>query len=326
MKAVVIQSYGTPEVLAIAERPVPDPGPSEIRVRVVASALNRADLLQRRGAYPAPPGYPTDIPGLEYSGVVEATGPKAGLWKNDDRVMGIIGGGAHAEYLCVHEREAIPVPEGLSLEDAAAIPEAFLTAYDALFPQMDLRSGERVLIHAVGSGVGTAAVQLARAAGATTLGTSRTTGKLSKASDLRLDHPILADEDDWVDRVLEATGGKGVNAVLDLVGGAYTANSLRVLSVKGRVMVVGLVAGREATVDLRLLLSKRARLFGTVLRSRPIEEKIDLARTFATAVVPLFSNGKLRPVIDQVLPFDRVADGHRLMEANDTFGKLVLRW
>lgn len=326
MKAVVIQSYGAPEVLTLANRPTPEPGPSQIRVRVAASALNRADLLQRRGGYPAPSGYPSDIPGLEYSGVVDVAGEEAGLWKKGDRVMGIIGGGAHAEYVCVHEREAIPIPEGLSLEDAAAVPEAFLTAYDALFPQMGLRMGERVLIHAVGSGVGTAALQLARAAGATTLGTSRTAAKLSKASDLGLDHPIVAEAEEWVDTVLEVTDEVGVDAVLDLVGGAYTANSLRALAVRGRVMVVGLIAGSRATLDLGLVLRKRARLFGTVLRSRPLEEKIELARTFATAVVPLFEDGRLRPVIDQVLSFDRVGDGHRLMEANESFGKLVLRW
>src|SRR5918997_2378874 len=180
MKAIVIARPGGPEVLVQEERPVPEPGPGEVRVRVHASALNRADLLQRRGAYPAPPGAPADIPGLEYAGEGESVGEGAGLWAPGNRVMGIVGGGGHAEYVVVHEREGIRVPQNLSWEEAAAVPEAFLTAYDALFRQLDLTMGERLLIHAVGSGVGTAALQLARAAGAMTIGTSRTPEKLAR--------------------------------------------------------------------------------------------------------------------------------------------------
>jgi NADPH:quinone reductase len=326
MRAIIIARPGGPEVLELGDRPVPEPGPSEIRIRVKASGLNRADLLQRRGAYPAPPGYPEDVPGLEYAGEVDAVGPGAGLWAVGNRVMGIVGGGAHAEYLCVHEREAMRVPHDLSWEEAAAIPEVFLTAYDALFRQLDLQVGERVLIHAVGSGVGTAAVQLAHAAGAVTLGTSRTGEKLPLARDLGLEQGFDASAPGWVEEVRGATAGEGVNAILDLVGGDYLADNLRVLASRGRLIVVGLVAGSRAELDLGLLLRQRLQITGTVLRSRPLEEKIALARDFSSAVLPLFASGRIRPVLDRVYSFDSIAAAHRQMESNAIFGKVVLKW
>ncbi|HEX5871112.1 MAG TPA: zinc-binding dehydrogenase, partial [Longimicrobium sp.] len=219
MRAVIISKPGGPEVLSIEERPVPQPGPGEIRVRVHASALNRADLLQRRGNYPAPPGAPADIPGLEYAGEVDAVGEGAGLWAVGNRVMGIVGGGGHAEYVVVHEREGIRIPQNLSWEEAAAIPEVFLTAYDALFRQLDLTMGERLLILAVGSGVGTAALQLASAAGATVIGTSRTSAKLKQAAEMGLEVGVDTSKEDLAEAVNQATYGSGVHAVLDLVGG-----------------------------------------------------------------------------------------------------------
>lgn len=326
MRAIVNTTAGGPEVLREEERELPEPGPSEIRVRVRASALNRADLLQRRGGYPAPAGWPADIPGLEFAGEVDAVGPRSGLWAPGSRVMGIVGGGGHAEYVCVHEREAVRIPQSLSFEEAAAVPEVFFTAYDALFRQLKLEEGERVLIHAVGSGVGTAAVQLARAHGVTTIGTSRTPGKLQRATDLGLDVGVSTSEADWVDRVLASTGGEGVSAVLDLVGGDYLAGNLRTLRTRGRAIVVGTVAGSRTELDLGLLLRKRVTLIGTVLRSRPVEEKIELAREFSNVVLPLFASGKVAPVVERVLPFEQIADAHRLLESNRTFGKIVLRW
>lgn len=310
----------------MTERPTPAPGPSQIRVRVHASALNRADLLQRRGRYPAPPGHPRDVPGLEYAGEVDAVGEGAGLWAVGNRVMGIVGGGAHAEYVCVHEREAMRIPQNLGWEEAAAVPEAFLTAYDALVRQLDLQVGERVLIHAVASGVGTAAVQLAHAAGAITFGTSRTPAKLDRAAEFGLDHAIDASAEDWTRRVEAAAGGEGMNVVLDLVGGGYVAASLGLLAERGRAIVVGTMAGARAELDLGLLLRRRLRLVGTVLRSRPLEEKIALARDFSEAVLPLFASGRVRPVVDTILPFSEIAEGHRRLEANDSVGKVVLTW
>jgi NADPH2:quinone reductase len=326
MKAIVIARPGGPEVLVQEERPVPDPGPGEIRVRIHASALNRADLLQRRGSYPAPPGAPADVPGLEYAGEVDAVGEGAGLWAVGNRVMGIVGGGGHAEYVVVHEREAIRIPQQLGWEDAAAIPEAFLTAYDALFRQLDLKMGERLLVHAVGSGVGTAAVQLARAAGAMTIGTSRTREKLRRAEELGLEVGVDTTREDLAEAVNQATYGSGVHAVLDLVGGKLLEASLRVVALRGRVAVVGTTAGSKAEIDLGVLLRRRITLIGTVLRSRPLEEKIALAREFSNSVLPLLSSGRIRPVVDTVYPFTDIRKAHEQMEANSTFGKIVLTW
>lgn len=326
MKAVVIARPGGPEVLRLEDRPVPEPRAGEIRVRVHASALNRADLLQRRGTYPAPPGHPADVPGLEYAGEVDAVGEGAGLWAVGNRVMGIVGGGGHAEYVVVHEREALRVPQTLGWEEAAAIPEAFLTAYDALFRQLDLKVGERLLIHAVGSGVGTAAVQLAHAAGATTLGTSRTASKLARAKELGLDVGIDATADDLADAVSQATYGGGVDAVLDLVGGRTLEETLPVVAPRGRVILVGTTGGAKVQIDLGLLLRRRVTMMGTVLRTRPLEEKIALAREFSSVVVPLFSSGRIRAVVDTVYTMDEVARAHEQMERNDSFGKIVLVW
>lgn len=326
MRAVVVARPGGPEVLQLAERPLPEPGPGEIRVRVHASALNRADLLQRRGLYPAPPGAPQDVPGLEYAGEVDAVGEGAGLWAVGNRVMGIVGGGGYAEYVTVHEREAMRIPQGLSYEEGAAIPEAFLTAYDALFTRLELLMGERVLIHAVGSGVGTAALQLARAAGAVTIGTSRSPEKLRRAGELGLDVAIDTSKEELPAALENATYGSGVHAVVDLVGGKIFEESLRGLAQGGRVVVVGTVAGSRVELDLGLLLQRRIRIVGTVLRTRPLEEKIALAREFSSTVLPLLSSGKIRPVIDRVRPFSEIADAHRQMEQNDTFGKIVLKW
>ena len=326
MRALVISKPGGPEVLSLEDRPLPQPGPGEIRVRVHASALNRADLLQRRGSYPAPPGAPADVPGLEYAGEVDAVGEGAGLWAVGNRVMGIVGGGGHAEYVVVHEREAIRVPQGLALEEAAAVPEAFLTAYDALFRQLDLKMGERLLIHAVGSGVGTAAVQLARAAGAMTIGTSRTPDKLRRAEALGLEVGVDTGREDLAEAVNQATYGSGVHAVLDLVGGKLLEASLRVLALRGRLIVVGTTGGAKAEVDLGVLLRRRIQLIGTVLRTRPLEEKIALAREFSGSVLPLFSSGRIKPVVDSVFKFSDIRKAHERMEENASFGKIVLTW
>ncbi len=326
MKAVIITRPGGPEVLEIQDRPRPEPGVGQIRVRVCASALNRADLLQREGNYPVPPGYPADIAGMEYAGEIDALGAGANLWKTGDRVMGVIGGAGHAEFLCVHEREAMPVPARMSWDDAAAIPEAFLTAYDALFNRLDLQTGETVLIHAVGSGVGTAGLQIAHAAGARVIGTARSPDKLERAKKLGLDIAIDASRGDWATQVESVIGGQYVQAILDLVGGNYLEGNLRVIAVRGRVVVVGLTAGATAPFNMGMLLRKRVTIVGTTLRARPLEEKIELARQFSGRMIPLFETGRLQPVVDQVLAFDRIRDAHSLMQSNKTFGKIVLRW
>ena len=326
MKCVIITRPGGVEVLEVQERPKPEPGVEQIRVRVRASALNRADILQRQGNYPVPPGVPADISGMEYAGEVDALGPAATLWKTGDRVMGIVGGGGHAEYLCLHEREAMPVPKGMSWEDAAAIPEAFLTAYDALFNRLELRAGETLLVHAVGSGVGTAGLQIARVAGARVVGTARTAAKLERAKQLGLDVGIDASRGDWAAHVQSAVGAERVHALMDLVGGNYLEGNLRVMALRGRIVVVGLTAGATAQFNMGVLLRKRLTMVGTVLRARALEEKIALARNFSERGVPLFEDGRFKPVVDRVFPFDEIRAAHALMESNETFGKIVLRW
>ena len=326
MKAVVITRPGDPDVLEIQERPDPRPGSSQVLIRVVASALNRADISQRLGRYPAPAGVPADIPGLEYAGEIDAVGDSATMWSVGDRVMGVVGGGAHAELVCVHEREVIAAPAGLAMEDCAAIPEVFLTAYDAIFPQLRMTAGESLLIHAVGSGVGTAAVQLAKSAGIKSIGTSRSAGKIQRAIELGLDVGIVVQGDQWHSQVVEATGGRGVDAVLDLVGGAYLKGNIEAVALHGRMIIVGLTAGSTAEIDLRRVMQKRMTIAGTLMRTRSLEEKMSIARTFSDRIVPLFADGRLKPVVDRVMMFAEVREAHRAMEANDNFGKIVLAW
>jgi NADPH2:quinone reductase len=325
-QAVHIREPGEPDVLELGELDVRDPGPFEIAVDVAAAGLNRADLLQRRGVYPAPPGYAVDVPGLEYAGTVAALGLHVTAFKVGDRVMGITAGGAMATRVVVHEREAIPVPSTLSLDEAAAVPEVFLTAFDALFEQGQVRLGESVLIHSVGSGVGTAMLQLAHVAGARTIGTSRTSDKLVQCKKLGLDVGIVPEAGTFSDLVRKATNGEGVQVALDAVGAAYLGENLRSLATRGRLVLYGTMSGSLAELPLSILMGKRARIVGTMLRSRPLEEKAALAQRFAREVVPLFTSGRVRPVIDTILPMAEVRAAHARMERNETFGKIVLRW
>ncbi len=333
MRAIVITAHGGPEVLALQDRPDPVPGPFELLVSVEASALNRADLLQRRGLYPAPPGAPADIPGLELAGTVAAVGPHVTRFAVGDRVMAVVGGGAAATLAVVHEREALPIPAGLSATDAAAIPEAFLTAFDAAVLQGGLRSGQWLVVPAVASGVGTAAVQIARALGAHTVGSSRTAAKLARAVELGLDVAVEGPPEALVDAARAATraaGKAGAAVVLDLVGGAATPALLKTLQPQGALILVGLMAGARAQLDLGRVLTRRLRVQGTVLRSRPIEQKIAAAQVFADQLLPLFRSPSpgapppLRPVVDRVLPLGQAAEAHGILERNESAGKVVL--
>ncbi len=326
MRAVVITEPGGPAVLRLRDVPDPEPGPGEIRVRVEAAGVNRADVFQRQGHYGAPPGWPEDIPGLEYAGTVDGVGENVAVWAPGDRVMGLVGGGGYAEYVVVQADEAIAIPDALTPTEAAAIPEVFITAHDALRARLGVRAGETLLIHAVGSGVGTAALQVAEAWGATVFGTSRSDWKLERARDLGLDMAIDASREDFADTVLAATAGRGCHAILDLVGGAYLEGDVRCLGGLGRVVVVGLTAGRRAELDLGALLRKRITIRGTVLRNRAPVEKAAAARLFAEDVVPLLTHGRVRPVIHEVMPMEEVGRAHELLESNQTFGKVVLNW
>ncbi len=326
MKAIVIRGVGGPEVLELDEVATPEPGGEQIRVRVRACGLNRADVLQARGHYPAPAGVPADIPGLEYAGEVDALGPDVtGPLKVGDRVFGIVAGGAQAEYVITHERLAVPIPADLDFVAAAAVPEVFITAHDGLITQGRLGPGESILIQAVGSGVGTAAAQIAHAMGCTVFGTSRTADKLERARSLGLDIPINTSEHDFVEIIRQQTASAGVHVVLDLLGAGLLAGNLKALATGGRLVVIGLLVGREASLNLGLLLSNRLTIAGITLRARPLEEKIAATRLFARQVLPWLERGAVRPVVDQVFPWDQVREAHTRMTSNQSFGKIILQ-
>lgn len=327
MKAVTITSFGGVEGLEIRDVPdAPDASLDRVRVRVRAAGLNRADILQRLGRYPAPPGYPQDIPGIEFAGEVEGVGDEVRSWKIGDRVFGIIGGGGQAEYVTVPENQLARVPDNLEWAEAAAIPEVFMTAHDALFTQCQVTTGDLVLIHAAGSGVGTAAIQLVRSAGAFAYGTSRTADKLERAREFGLTASIVVDGDPirLAEAAKEWTGGAGVTVVLDLVGAAYLAANLQSLATRGRLIFVGTTSGSKAEIDYAIVMSKRLRIMGTSLRTRSAEEKATATRLFAEQVVPLLATGAVRPVIDKVFKMEEVREAHERIESNASFGKVVL--
>ena len=326
MRAAVIARPGGPEVLEMRDVARPQPGTCEVLVRVQATALNRADLLQRQGRYPAPPGWPADIPGMEVAGEVAACGAAASLWKQGDRVYGIVGGGGNAEYVVTHERTLAAIPPNLTWTEAAAVPEAFITAHDALVTQADAHMSEHVLIHAVGSGVGLAALQLARAAGAIPIGDARTREKIDRARAFGLEEGIVVngDPNDIAARVATLTNGAGAEVVLDLVGGPYLPASIAAAAAKGRIILIGTMGGRDVSIPLGVILGKRLTIRGTVLRARGLEEKIAATQAFAAQVGPLLARGVVRPVIDRVFRLDQIADAHRHLESNATFGKVVL--
>ncbi len=354
MRAIVNATAGGPEVLQLREVETPTAGPHQIQVRVHAAGLNRADILQRKGRYPAPPGWPADIPGLEYAGVIEAVGPGVTMWRVGDRVMGLVGGGAHAEYVVVHEAEALAVPEGMELSAAAAIPEAFLTAWDALVARGRLKSGERVLLHAVGSGVGTAAVQLAKWLGATVAGTSRTPEKLERARELGMDEGIDTSGDWAIGRL----GDSRFDVIVDVLGGPAFAGNLAALAPRGRLVMLGFLQGPTAELSLEPILRKRLEVIGSVMRARALEERIPLVAAFSREVLPGFGDraigrlgdlnsalpfapeldpatqspdrplaqSPLYPVLGATFPFADAALAHGAMERDEVFGKIVLTW
>jgi putative PIG3 family NAD(P)H quinone oxidoreductase len=328
MKAVKIVSFGGVEGLEVVDVPdAPRATADRVRVRVRAAGLNRADILQRLGRYPAPPGYPQDIPGLEFAGEVESLGEEASAWKVGDRVFGITGGGAQAELVTVPESTLARVPDNLDWLQAASIPEVFMTAHDALFTQCGLQLGERVLIHAAGSGVGTAASQLVKAAGAFAYGTSRTADKLERAKEFGLSKSIVVGKDPmaFAEAVKDWTMGEGVNVILDLVGAAYLNANLESLSTKGRLIFVGTTSGSKAEIDYGIVMRKRLGIMGTSLRTRSTEEKATATRLFAEHVAPLLENGSVRPVVDSVFAIEQVREAHQRIESNESFGKVVLK-
>jgi NADPH2:quinone reductase len=323
MRAVVFPGDGAIE---IAERPAPEPGPGEVLVRVHGAGLNRADLAQRAGFYPAPPGVPPDIPGMEFSGVVAGLGDSVSTYAVGDRVFGIVGGGAQAEGLVVHESHCAPVPEHLDLVEAGGVAEVFITAHDALRTRGGLQPGEHVLVHAVGSGVGTAVVQLAKALGCSVTGTARTSTKLDRARELGLDHGVLAPsplDPAALAQAIVVAGGEA-DVTIELVGGDYVSVDLTAAAPQGRIVIVGTLAGGSVDLPLFTLMSKRLALHGTMLRSRNREEKAAAVAAFVDEVAPLLDDGRIRPVIDRIVPLGEADAAYELLARNSTFGKVIL--
>ena len=323
MKAVVLREHGGPEVLQIEDVPSPTFGAEDILVSVAATALNRADLLQRMGFYPNPFPQGPEIPGLEFAGTVKAVGERVTAWNVGDKVMGIVSGGAYAEELVLHERQAMAVPAGMSLHDAAAIPEVFITAWDALVVQGGLTSGRWAMVHAGASGVGTAAIQICKAIGARIIVTC-SSGKVQSCKDLGADVVVDYTAQDFVEEVQRATNGSGVDVILDVIGGDYVERNVASLAVKGHIIQVGVMAGKPVPFNVGLLLAKRASITGTVLRARPLDEKIAITQRFIAEVLPLFDTGALKPVIDSTYPIAEIAKGHEFMASNGNVGKIVI--
>mgnify|MGYP000199740439 FL=1 len=324
MRAAVITEPGGPDVLKVMEVDDPVPGPEDVLVDVKASALNRADMLQREGGYPAPPGSPDDIPGLEFAGVVLEAGDRVIGMAKGDRVFGLLGGGGYASRTVTHHRMAVPIPDGWDFVQAAATPEVYFTAYDALFNRGNLQMGEKVLVHAAGSGVGTAAVQLAHHAGAFVYGTAGSAEKLAGAAKLGMDVGINYHDQDFAAVVKEHTRGAGVDVLIDFIGGPYWDQNIVSMAVLGRLVEVGLMGGNRVEVDLGRLMGKRLQVTGTGLRGRSLEEKLAVTAQFKRHVLPHLASGRMKPIVDRTFPLKEVAEAHRYMETNANFGKIVL--
>ena len=327
MRAVYITAFGTVDNLEIRDVPEPPrPQNKQVLVRVRFAGLNRADLIQVAGHYPPPPGYSPNIPGLEFAGEVADIGAGVKNWQISDRVFGITAGEAQAEYLLIHESLLARIPDNLNYAPAAAVPEAFITAHDAIFTLGELRKGAILLIHAIGSGVGLAALQMAKAKGVTVIGTSRTADKLEKCRPFGLDHGLVTKDVSFAESVMEKTGGRGVDVVLDLVGAAYFAQNLLCLATKGSLILVGLTSGRTSEFNLGLAMQKRARIIGTMLRGRSNEEKAAATRLFVDEVVPMLTAGTITPNLDRVYSVADVGAAYKYLESNESFGKVVLEF
>lgn len=323
MRAVVLRSHGGPEVLGIEDVPEPIPGPDEVRVRIRTTALNRADVLQRMGGYADPrPNVSLEIPGLEYSGIVESVGDRVTMWKPGDRVMAIEAGGAYAEMICTHERQLMPVPDNVDLADAAAIPEVFLTAWDALVRQGGLTSGRWALVHAGASGVGTAAIQIAKAIGAR-IAVTCSAPKMTVCRELGADVVIERSPHDWLSEVRAAVP-LGFDVIVDVIGGDEVDRNLQAAALRGRIIQVGLMGGAATSMNVALLLMKRLTWVGTTLRARPLEEKVAVTQQFIAEILPLVAAGVLRPVIDSRYSLDDIAEAHRAMGDNRNSGKILI--
>jgi putative PIG3 family NAD(P)H quinone oxidoreductase len=323
MRAVTVSEPGGPDVLTVADRPDPEPGPGELVIDVAATAVNRADLLQRQGLYPPPPGA-SDIIGLECSGTVSALGPEVGNWKVGDDVCALLAGGGYATQVCVPAGQVMPVPDGVDLVMAAALPEVACTVWSNVFMVAGLQPDEHFLVHGGAGGIGTFAIQLASALGARVLTTAGSAEKLAVCADLGADVTINYREDDFVEVVREATDGHGADVILDNMGASYLGRNVEALATQGRLVVIGMQGGTKGELDLGVLLRKRGAVVATALRSRPTAEKTAICAAVAEHVWPLVADGRIRPVVHAALPLAEAGEAHALMEAGDNVGKILL--
>ena len=323
MQAITFDTPGGPQVLKLTQAPGPIPAPEQILVRVHASALNRADTLQRQGNYPPPPGE-SAILGLELAGEVEVLGSAVTNIAVGDRVFGLVGGGGYAEKAVIDARMAMPIPDGWSFTEAAAVPEVYFTAQETIFTLGSLKQGETILIHAGASGVGTAGIQMARETGARIFITAGSADKIQRCVELGATAGCNYKEQDFAEWIKDVTDGKGVDVIEDFIGAAYWDENLRSLKIGGRLILVGLMGGVKAETNLGLILTKRLQVFGSVLRSRPLAEKIDITRRFQKNWLPLLTAGTIKPIIDRSFPLAQAGDAHQYMEDNKNFGKIIL--
>lgn len=323
MTAIAIKSPGGPEMLVAEERATPSPAADEILVRVAAAGVNRPDVMQRQGLYPPPNGAP-DIPGLEIAGEVAATGSGVKRWKIGDKVMALVIGGGYAQYCLAHESHALPIPAGLSMIEAGAVPETFFTVWHNVFERGGLKSGETLLVHGGSSGIGTTAIQLAKTFGVRVIVTAGSPEKCEACRKLGADVAINYKSEDFVAVTKETTGGEGANVILDMVGGNYIERNYEAACPEGRIVQIAFQGSPKATVDFRRIMLKRLHHTGSTLRSRSVADKGAIARALEKNVLPLLSSGRVRPVIDSTFPLEKAADAHARMETSAHIGKIVL--
>jgi NADPH2:quinone reductase len=323
MIAIEIREPGEPDVLVAAERPRPSPGSGEVLIKVGAAGVNRPDVFQRRGRYPPPPGA-SDIPGLEIAGTIEALGADVGDWRAGDVVCALVAGGGYAEYCTAPAPQCLPVPRGLDVVAAAAMPETFFTVWTNVFERGRLQSGESILVHGGSSGIGTTAIQIARARGARVFATAGTAEKCAASERLGAERCINYREADFVDVINKLTGGRGVDVVLDMVGGEYFPRNLDVLAVEGRLVEIATLRGVKAELNIQTIMQRRLTVTGSTLRARPVAEKGAIARAVREHVWPLVESGAVKPIVFKTFPLRDAAAAHRLMESSEHIGKIVL--